>query len=264
MEVPEISLSFMSIEERDLKTMKKIWRLFVSNPNNIRREKDMIQEEQMILECVLQRQFLFGQQVLENISNKVQQISYIYFGLRNGEQCDQRYISARHERLVQTLGVQNATANSIRHASSTELAAQGFDGRTINVVTHYTSYLKMNKEYYIFAVNRDLDSIASALISNHGEMQNTQTISKYMGEASVSEGDVPQQSLFGDEIYLSLQESLASPLSLPIISTQNIVEAESLNDYESAKVQKSQTQKDNPDVEPQEEAYDSRITKDSV
>ncbi|KAA6374084.1 MAG: hypothetical protein EZS28_030390 [Streblomastix strix] len=97
-------------------------------------------------------------------------------------QADQRYISTRLERLAQTLGVQNATANSIRHASSIELIAQGFDGRIINIFTYHTPDSKMNKVFYIFAVNRELNSKASALVKNHGEKQTTQIISKQRGE----------------------------------------------------------------------------------
>ncbi|KAA6363233.1 MAG: hypothetical protein EZS28_041241 [Streblomastix strix] len=44
------------------------------------------------------------------------------FWTENWKRADQRYISTHHERLVQTLGVQNATANSIRHASSSPIA----------------------------------------------------------------------------------------------------------------------------------------------
>ncbi|KAA6368691.1 MAG: hypothetical protein EZS28_035782, partial [Streblomastix strix] len=39
--------------------------------------------------------------------------------------------------------------------------------------------------------------------------------------------------------------------------------AESPNDHESAKVQKSQIKKDDQDVEPQNEAQNSSMTKDS-
>ncbi|KAA6372058.1 MAG: hypothetical protein EZS28_032418, partial [Streblomastix strix] len=147
------------------------------------------------------------------------------FWAENWKQADQKYISARLNRLVQTLGVQNATANSIRYASSTELAAQGFDGRTINVFTHQIPDSKMNKKFYIFAVNKEQDSIASALVKNHSEKQATQIISKQRGGARVSEGDGLQQSPLEDDLQLSPQETLASPLSLPIISSQPIVEA---------------------------------------
>ncbi|KAA6376590.1 MAG: hypothetical protein EZS28_027883, partial [Streblomastix strix] len=58
--------------------------------------------------------------------------------------------------------------------------------------------------------------------------------------------------------------TLASPLSLSIILTQPIVEAESLNDHESAKVQNSQMLKDDQDVEPQEEAQNPSMTKDLI
>ncbi|KAA6401497.1 MAG: hypothetical protein EZS28_002980 [Streblomastix strix] len=175
------------------------------------KKRDMMQEEQKILKNVQQRTFLLG--------------------------------------LVQTLGVQNATANSIRHASSTELAAQGFDERTINVFTHHTLDSKMNKKFYVFAVNKEQDSITSALVKNDGEKQATQINSKQRGDEGVSDGDRLQQSPF--------------TFSIPIISTQPIVEAESLNDRESAKLQNSQMQKDNQDIEPQNEAQNSSMTKDS-
>ncbi|KAA6353323.1 MAG: hypothetical protein EZS28_051150, partial [Streblomastix strix] len=95
----------------------------------------------------------------------------------------------RLERLAQTLGVQNATVNSIRQASSTELVAQWFDGRTINFFKHHIPDSKMNKKFYIFAMNKEQDSIASALVKNHGEKQATQIISKQRGGARHSEGD---------------------------------------------------------------------------
>ncbi|KAA6379277.1 MAG: hypothetical protein EZS28_025192 [Streblomastix strix] len=185
------------------------------------------------------------------------------FCIKKWEQADQRYISTRLERFVQTLGVQNATANSIRHASSTELEAQNFDERTINVFTHHTSDSKMNTEFYIFAVNWERDSLASALVKNHGEKQAIQIISNQRGRTRAYEGDGLQQSPLGDDLQLSPLETLASRLLLPIISTRPIVEAESPNDHESAKVQNSQKQNDDQDMEPQEVAQDSSMTKDS-
>ncbi|KAA6355218.1 MAG: hypothetical protein EZS28_049256, partial [Streblomastix strix] len=167
------------------------------------------------------------------------------FWTENWKRADQRYISTRLERLVQTLRVQNATANSIRHESSTELAAQGFDGRTINCFTHHTPDSQMNNKFYVFAVNKEQNSIASAHVKNHGMKQATQIISKQMGDAKFSD------------------ESIASPLSLPIISSQSIVEAESPNDHESEKAQNSQMQKDDQDVKPQDDAQNSSMAKDS-
>ncbi|KAA6361775.1 MAG: hypothetical protein EZS28_042698, partial [Streblomastix strix] len=93
--------------------------------------------------------------------------------------------------------------------------------------------------------------------------QATQIISKQRGDARGSDGDGLQQSPQGDDLQLSPQETLASPLSLPIISSQPIVETESPNDHESAKAQNSQMQKDDQDMEPQEEAQNSSMTKDS-
>ncbi|KAA6361695.1 MAG: hypothetical protein EZS28_042778 [Streblomastix strix] len=66
------------------------------------------------------------------------------FWTENWKRADQKYISTCLERLVQTLGVQNATANSIRHVSSTEPAAQGFDGWTAKVL--YTPYTRFKDE----------------------------------------------------------------------------------------------------------------------
>ncbi|KAA6373959.1 MAG: hypothetical protein EZS28_030515 [Streblomastix strix] len=185
------------------------------------------------------------------------------FWTKNWKQVYQRYINICLGKFVQTIGVQNATANSIRHASSTELAAQVFDRRTINVYTHHTPDSKMNKEQYIFAINREQDSIAYALVKDHDEKKATQIFLKQRDGAIVSEGDVLQQSPLKDDLQLSPQETLDSPLSLPIISTQPIVEAESPNDHESAKAQNSQMQKDDQDMEPQEEAQNSSMTKDS-
>ncbi|KAA6394525.1 MAG: hypothetical protein EZS28_009948 [Streblomastix strix] len=185
------------------------------------------------------------------------------FWTENWKQADQKYISIRLERLVQTLGINGATVNIIRHASSTELAARGFDGMKINIFAHHTSKSKTNQQFYIFTINMEQDFIASSLVKNHGEKQTTQIISKQRGGSRVSEGDGLQQSLLGDDLQLSPQEILASPLSIQIISTQPIVEAESLNDHKSSKRQKSQMWKDDQDVEPQEEAQDSSMTKDS-
>ncbi|KAA6358267.1 MAG: hypothetical protein EZS28_046206, partial [Streblomastix strix] len=67
--------------------------------------------------------------------------------------------------------------------------------------------------------------------------------------ARACEGDGLQQAPLVDDLQLSPQETLASPFSLPIISTQSIVEAESPNDHESAKVKKSQMQNDGQDDE---------------
>ncbi|KAA6400907.1 MAG: hypothetical protein EZS28_003569, partial [Streblomastix strix] len=111
------------------------------------------------------------------------------FWSENRKQTDQRCISTRLERLDQTLEVQNATENSIRHASSKEQAAQGFDGRIINVFTHHSPDSKMNKKFYVFAVNREQNFIVSALVKNLGEKQVTQIISKQRDGARFSEGD---------------------------------------------------------------------------
>ncbi|KAA6367522.1 MAG: hypothetical protein EZS28_036950 [Streblomastix strix] len=134
---------------------------------------------------------------------------------------------------------------------------------TINVFRHNIPNSKKNQQFYIFVINREPDSISSSFVQNHGEKQATQIISKQRGGARVSEGDGLQQSPQGDDLQLSSQETFASPPSLPIISIQLIVEAESPKNRESAKVQKSQMQKDDQDVEPQKEAQESSMTKDS-
>ncbi|KAA6365658.1 MAG: hypothetical protein EZS28_038816 [Streblomastix strix] len=229
---------------------------------SVQRERYDVRKTEEPKVCPTETLFVWLTRLREHLQQRPTNIIHLFW-TENWKQADQRYICTRLERLVLTLGVQNATANSIRHASSTELAAQGFDGRTINVFTHHTSDSNMNKKFYFFAVNKEQDSIASALVKNHGEMHATQIISKQRDEARVSEGDGLQQSPSGDDLQLFPQETLASPLSLPIISTQPIVEAESPNDHESAKVQNSQMWQDDQDVEQQEEAQDSSMTKDS-
>ncbi|KAA6355888.1 MAG: hypothetical protein EZS28_048585, partial [Streblomastix strix] len=138
------------------------------------------------------------------------------FWTEKWEQADQRYIGTRFERLVQTLGVQNATANSIRHAFSTEQAAQGFDGRTINVFTHHTSDSKMNKKFYIFAVNKEQDSIASALVKNHSEKQATYIILKIKGVEQESPQEMDYNNLLQQMmIYIYLHSRLLFHLFPP-------------------------------------------------
>ncbi|KAA6339188.1 MAG: hypothetical protein EZS28_052630 [Streblomastix strix] len=185
------------------------------------------------------------------------------FWTENGEQADQKYISTRLDRLIHAVRTNGATVNSITHASSIELLTYGFNERTRNIFTHHTPYSKISQQHYTLAVNRVLDSIAAALVKNHGEKITTQIISKQRGDARVSDGDGLQQSPLEDDLQLSPQESLASPLSLPIISTQTIVETEHPNDHESAKIQKSQLWRNVPDMKPQEQAKNSSMTKDS-
>ncbi|KAA6369947.1 MAG: hypothetical protein EZS28_034526 [Streblomastix strix] len=141
---------------------------FAFHRNNLSREKDMI----------LRKHF---QQSPTNFIH--------LFWTENWKRADQKYISKRLERLVQTLGVWNATANSIGHASSTELIARSFDGRTINRFTRHTLDLKMNNRFYVFAVDKEQDSITSTLVKNHGKKQATQIVSEQKGEARVSDGD---------------------------------------------------------------------------
>ncbi|KAA6355199.1 MAG: hypothetical protein EZS28_049274 [Streblomastix strix] len=225
------------------------------------RERDDVRKTDELKECPTETFLVWLKRLREHFQQSLTNFIHLFW-TENLEQADQRYISTRLERLVQTFGVQNATANSIRHASSTELATQEFDGKTINVFTHHTPNSKMNQNFYIFAVNKEQDSIASALVMDHGRKQATQIISKQSSGARVSGGDGLQQSPSGDDLQLSPLETLASPLSLRIISTQPIGEVESPNVHESAKVQNSEMQKDDQDAKPQEEAQDSSMTKD--
>ncbi|KAA6379924.1 MAG: hypothetical protein EZS28_024550 [Streblomastix strix] len=256
-EMANIDLSVSIIDDQEQ-------RAAVCTPpqQSVQRERYDVRKTDESKVCPTETFFVWLTRVREHFQQSTTNFIHLFW-TENWKRAEQRYISTRLERLVQTLGVQNATANSIRHASSTELAAQGFDGRTINCFTHHTPDSKMNKKFYVFAVNKEQDSIASALVKNHGMKQATQIVSKQRGDARVSDGDGLQQSPYGDDLQLSPQETLASSLSLPIISSQPIVEAESPNDHESAKAQNSQMQKDDQDVKPQEEAQNSSMTKDS-
>ncbi|KAA6358032.1 MAG: hypothetical protein EZS28_046441 [Streblomastix strix] len=134
---------------------------------------------------------------------------------------------------------------------------------TINIFTNYISDSKINKEFYIFVVKKEKDSIASALVKNNGEMQATYIISKQRGDARIFKGNILQQSPLRDDLQLSPKETLAPPLSLTIILIQSIVEAESPKHHESAKYQKLQIQKVDQDAKLQEVAQNSSITKGS-
>ncbi|KAA6362080.1 MAG: hypothetical protein EZS28_042392 [Streblomastix strix] len=159
--------------------MKNTRQQFAFHPNNRGREKDMMQDELKILKFAQQKPSSFDYQDLENTSNKVQRTSYTYFGLRIGS------------KLIRDISV--------------------------HVLKDWFQHLEFNdkKKYYIFAVNRKQDFIASALVKNHGEKQATQIISKQWGGAGVSEGDGLQQSPLGDDLQLSPQETPASPLRPP-------------------------------------------------
>ncbi|KAA6399055.1 MAG: hypothetical protein EZS28_005415 [Streblomastix strix] len=105
----------------------------------------------------------------------------------------------------------------------------------------------MNCQFYVFALNRSQNSIASAFAKTHGQKQaetSSQIISKQRCKARVPERDVLQLSPQGNDLQLSPQETHASPLSHPMISTQPIVEARSPNDRESTSGHKLQMQKD--------------------
>ncbi|KAA6402778.1 MAG: hypothetical protein EZS28_001688 [Streblomastix strix] len=203
--------------------------------------------------CPTETFFVWLARLREHFQQSPADIIHLFW-TENWKQADLKYISTRLERFVQMLGVQSTTANSIRNASYTELTTLGFDRRTINVFTHHTPDSKMNEKFYFFAMNKEQNFIASALVLNHDEKQFTQIISKLRGGARVSGGNVLQQSPLGDDIKLSPQETLASPPSLLITSTNPTVEAQSPNDHESANNQKSQMQKFDQDEEPQEVA----------
>ncbi|KAA6378205.1 MAG: hypothetical protein EZS28_026267 [Streblomastix strix] len=256
-EMANIDLSVSIIDDEEQRAA-----VCIPPKQSVQRERYDVRKTEDPRVCPTETFFVWLTRLREHFQQS--QTNFIHlFWTENWKRADQSYTNTRLERLVQTLGVQNAIVNSNRHASSTELAAQGFDGRTINCFTYHTPDSKMNNQFYVFALDNEQDFIASELVKNHSKKQATQIISKQMGDARVSDGDGLQQSPQGDYLQLSPQETLASPLSLPIISSQPIVETESPNDHESAKVQNSQMQKDDQDMEPQEEAQNSSMTKDS-
>ncbi|KAA6399027.1 MAG: hypothetical protein EZS28_005444 [Streblomastix strix] len=119
----------------------------------------------------------------------------------------------------------------------------------------------MNKEFYIFAVSRAQDSIASALVKNHGMKQDTQIISKQSIDTRVSDGDVLQQFPLGDDLQLSPNKTLASPLPSRSFRPNPSLKLSLRTITRVQKVQNSQMSKDDQDVGPQDGAQDSSITK---
>ncbi|KAA6357773.1 MAG: hypothetical protein EZS28_046700, partial [Streblomastix strix] len=72
--------------------------------------------------------------------------------------------------------------------------------------------------FYVFAVNKEQDSIASALVKNHGMKQATQIVSKQRGDARVSDGDELQQSPQGDDSHYQIHESGLTIICLQVRS----------------------------------------------
>ncbi|KAA6371229.1 MAG: hypothetical protein EZS28_033244, partial [Streblomastix strix] len=206
-EMANIDLSVSIIDDQEQRAA-----VCIPPKQSVQRERYDVRKTEEPKVCPTETFFVWLTRLREHFQQSPTNFIHLFW-TENWKGADQRYISTRLERLVQSLGVQNATANSIRHASSTELAAQGFDGRTINCFTHHTPDSKMNNKFYVFAVNKEQDSIASALVKNHGMKHATQIVSKQRGDARVSDGDGLQQSPQGDDLQLSPQETLASPLS---------------------------------------------------
>ncbi|KAA6397538.1 MAG: hypothetical protein EZS28_006930 [Streblomastix strix] len=175
----------------------------------------------------------------KSISNRDQQISYTYSGLK-----------------IWSKLIRDTLAHAYKDLHK-HLDSKG------RLRTPLDTHLLQNEQHRVLMGGQQMIPYSSALVKNHGKKQATQIFSKQRGGARVSEGDGLQQSPQGDDLQLSPQEALASTFSFRIISTQPFIEAESHNDHESAKVYKSQMQKDDQDVEPQEEAEDSSMTKDS-
>ncbi|KAA6388250.1 MAG: hypothetical protein EZS28_016225 [Streblomastix strix] len=201
--------------------------IFIPPKQSKNRERYDVRRTEDLRVCPTETFFVWLTRLREHFQQSPTNIIHLFW-TEKWEQADQKYISICLERLAQTLGEQNASANSIRYASSTDPAAQES---------------KIPKHLHSQRIT--VRSKLLKLSQNKG------------GGARVSEGDVLQQSPLGDNLQLSPQETLASSLFPPIISTKPIVEAESPNDHESEKAQKSQMQKDDQDVEPQEEAHNS-------
>ncbi|KAA6357544.1 MAG: hypothetical protein EZS28_046929 [Streblomastix strix] len=254
-EMANIDLSVSIMDDQEQRAA-----VFILPKQSVQRDRYYVRKTEKPKVCQTETFFVWLARLREHFQQSPTNFIHLFW-TENWKQVDQRFIGTRLENLVQTFGVQNITANSIRHASSTELAAQGFDGRTINVFTHHILDSKMNQKFYILTMNKEQDSIASALAKNHGEKQATQIFLKYRDRARVSEGEGLQQSPSGDDLQFSPQDTFASRFCLPIISTKPIVEAESPNDHESAKVQNSQMQKDDQDMKPQEKALNTSMTK---
>ncbi|KAA6403541.1 MAG: hypothetical protein EZS28_000931 [Streblomastix strix] len=242
--------------------MKNIQQQFASHSNNLVRERYDERRTNDPRERPTEQFFVWLTGLRENFQQSSSNFIHL-FQPENSKQADQTNIRTRLEILDETLVVKSATVNTVIHAFSTDQATQRIDGRTINVFTHHSPDSKMNKKFYIFAVIKEQDSIASALKSNHGMKQATQIISKQRGDARVSEGYELQQSPQVDDLQLSTQETLVSPLSRPIISTQLFVEVDSRKDHDSAKDQKLQMQNDEIHLKSHDEAQDSSFTKDS-
>lgn len=71
--------------------------------------------------------------------------------------------------LIKKIGIEGFTAYSIKHASTTKLAAMGIQERDLNMFTNHAPDSKSARNYYVFAANRQVNGIAERLVTiDHG------------------------------------------------------------------------------------------------
>ncbi|KAA6359163.1 MAG: hypothetical protein EZS28_045311 [Streblomastix strix] len=77
---------------------------------------------------------------------------------------------------IKKLGIQGFTAYSIKHASTTKLAAMGIQERDLNMYTNHAPDTKSARNYYGFAANTQVNGTATRLITiDHVQTRNANT-----------------------------------------------------------------------------------------
>ncbi|KAA6328116.1 MAG: hypothetical protein EZS28_053753, partial [Streblomastix strix] len=96
--------------------------------------------------------------------------------------------------LIKKIGIEGFTAYSIKHASTTKLAAMGIQERDLNMFTNHASDSKSARNYYVFAANRQVNGIAERLVTiDHGleNQDSTSTnVSQQKRKNEVPNGDI--------------------------------------------------------------------------
>ncbi|KAA6374225.1 MAG: hypothetical protein EZS28_030249, partial [Streblomastix strix] len=121
--------------------------------------------------------------------------------------------------LIKKIGIDGFTAYSIKHASTTKLAAMGIQEREMNIFTFHGPDYKSARNYYVFAANRQVNGIAARLVTiDHGleNLDSTSTnVSQQKRKNEAPNGDIHTLSPQGGDSMLSPFGTSFLPLSHP-------------------------------------------------
>ncbi|KAA6371030.1 MAG: hypothetical protein EZS28_033444 [Streblomastix strix] len=218
----------------------------------------MRQKEQEIQRLALIHRCLFGIVFYTCIRAWILNKLRAFFWQPDGQPADKRRISLRLNSLLREIGIRGATAYSIKHAASTELARQDLETTKLNSFTDHSLFSRNGNNYDILAANVGINNIETQLMGNHGQSYATQTISQQRDGAiersniSILPGCYSQHS--GKNTLL--RSSIAQPLALPFYETLPVGQGTEPTDNTRARSDMIQNdQQDNDDMSRQQDQW---------